>query len=210
MSKERKKYDPNALTFLEHLEEFRKRIISIAIVLAVLTAVGFFFSREIVDFLLRPGAALLYVVDWLMYWLGLYGIDLPTAKIDELLQPLDITFQFINPTEGFATHLQVAFITALIASSPYVFWHLWRFIAPALMAREKRMVIPFVFFTASYTDKKDREFALSLGADEFIIKPVEMSAFADIITRVLDSHRLDSASPSASLRDGDEVPYLKE
>ncbi len=147
MRKEQKKYDPNALTFLEHLEELRKRVISIAIVLAILTAVGFFFSREIVDFLLKPGAALIYVVDWAMYLLARVGVELPVAGIDEFLKPLDITFQFIKPTEGFATHLQVAFIAALIAASPYVFWHLWRFIAPALMPREKRMVIPFVFFT---------------------------------------------------------------
>jgi sec-independent protein translocase protein TatC len=147
MLKERKKYDPNALTFLEHLEEFRKRIISIAVVLAVLTGVGFFFSREIVDFLLRPGAALIFVADWAVYLLGNYGVDLPGEKIGEILAPLDITFQFIKPTEGFATHLQVAFIAAIITASPFVFWHLWRFITPALMPREKRMVIPFVFFT---------------------------------------------------------------
>ncbi len=45
--------------------------------------------------------------------------------------------------------------------------------------------IPFVFYTATYTDERDREFALSLGADRFIIKPEEPEAFMAIIRETL-------------------------
>lgn len=31
--------------------------------------------------------------------------------------------------------------------------------------------IPFAFYTATYTDTKDKELGLSIGADEFLVKP---------------------------------------
>jgi PAS domain S-box-containing protein len=49
--------------------------------------------------------------------------------------------------------------------------------------------IPFVFYTATYTDKKDEEFALSLGAEKFIIKPVDTDVFLKILESVIEEHR---------------------
>ena len=45
--------------------------------------------------------------------------------------------------------------------------------------------IPFVFYTATYTDPKDEELGLSLGAARFIIKPVETEEFISIIEQVI-------------------------
>ena len=45
--------------------------------------------------------------------------------------------------------------------------------------------VPFVFYTATYTDPKDEELALSLGAARFIIKPVETEEFISIIEQVI-------------------------
>jgi sec-independent protein translocase protein TatC len=47
--------DPNQLTFLEHLEEFRQRLIRILIAAAVGTAAAFYFARQLVHLLLAPG-----------------------------------------------------------------------------------------------------------------------------------------------------------
>jgi PAS domain S-box-containing protein len=41
--------------------------------------------------------------------------------------------------------------------------------------------IPFIFYTAAYTEQKDREFAESLGADRFIVKPTDPIEFITII-----------------------------
>ncbi|MFH1953511.1 MAG: response regulator [Pseudomonadota bacterium] len=45
--------------------------------------------------------------------------------------------------------------------------------------------IPFVFYTATYTDPKDEELALGLGAERFIVKPVEPDKFMEIIQGVI-------------------------
>ncbi len=45
--------------------------------------------------------------------------------------------------------------------------------------------IPFVFYTATYTDPKDEEFALSLGAARFIVKPVETDEFISMLRHLL-------------------------
>jgi len=49
--------------------------------------------------------------------------------------------------------------------------------------------IPFIFYTATYTDKKDEEFALSLEADKFIVKPQELEAFLKILEEVIEKYK---------------------
>ncbi len=54
---------------------------------------------------------------------------------------------YLNPTEPFNLYLDVAFVAGLFAASPFVFYQLWRFIAPGLYREEKRYALPFLFST---------------------------------------------------------------
>ncbi|MBN1191598.1 MAG: PAS domain S-box protein [Dehalococcoidales bacterium] len=56
--------------------------------------------------------------------------------------------------------------------------------------------IPFVFYTASYTDDKDEELALKIGADLFIRKPIEPDEFLSTVQLVLSRHRESKSSHS--------------
>lgn len=49
--------------------------------------------------------------------------------------------------------------------------------------------VPFVFYTATYTDPKDRDFGLSLGADRYLVKPLEPDCLMRLIGEVLDRDR---------------------
>lgn len=49
--------------------------------------------------------------------------------------------------------------------------------------------IPFLFYTATYTEKKDEEFALSLGVEKFIVKPQEPEVLLNILKEVSEAHK---------------------
>jgi len=48
--------------------------------------------------------------------------------------------------------------------------------------------IPFIFYTATFTEKTDEKLAMSLGASRFILKPTEGEQFIHILDEVLDEH----------------------
>jgi PAS domain S-box-containing protein len=56
------------------------------------------------------------------------------------------------------------------------------------MADERLKRIPFIFYTATYTDRNDESFALSLGADRFLIKPTDPDDFLAVIQEVFKTH----------------------
>ncbi|MBI5017515.1 MAG: response regulator [Deltaproteobacteria bacterium] len=56
----------------------------------------------------------------------------------------------------------------------------------AWRADPETAAVPFVFYTATYTDARDRTFALDLGADAFVVKPVEPEEFVAAMWRVLE------------------------
>jgi len=74
---------------------------------------------------------------------------------------------------------------------------------------KKSRNIPFLFYTATYTEKKDEMFALSLGASRFIIKPQNPDIFLKILKDVLKEHQEKVPVESKKKKD-DEITYLSE
>jgi CheY-like chemotaxis protein len=69
--------------------------------------------------------------------------------------------------------------------------------------------VPFVFYTATYTEPRDEQLALSLGADRFIVKPAEPAQFLRTITDILEEHergRLQSRTDAPE----PEVQFFRE
>src|SRR4030042_1150164 len=52
--------------------------------------------------------------------------------------------------------------------------------------------IPFVFYTATYTDSKDEKLALDMGADLFIIKPQEPDILLDLIQKAMTKRKSET------------------
>jgi sec-independent protein translocase protein TatC len=105
------------MSFLDHLDELRKRLIRIIAYLFV----GFFacwaFSRPIYDFLAAP---LLQVL------------------------PEDSLLVYTNPTDVFLLYMKVSFLASIFLTLPLTLYEVWKFIAPGLYRNEKKYVIPFL------------------------------------------------------------------
>jgi len=69
--------------------------------------------------------------------------------------------------------------------------------------------IPFIFYTATYTDAKDAAFALSLGADKFLVKPVEPEVLMQALDEAVSKRAQDDTVPHPEPGE-DEAIYLKE
>ena len=112
------------MSFLEHFEELRRRIYFALVGLAVAFGVATLFLDKIMKFLVAP-----------------YFKYLPKGQ-----QSLAYT----EITEVFFLYMKVAFVVGLVISAPWIFYQLWRFIAPGLKSREKRMALPFVLGTTLF------------------------------------------------------------
>jgi len=68
-----------------------------------------------------------------------------------------------------------------------------------IMADERLRTIPFVFYTTTYTDQKDEELAMVLGATRFLIKPMKMEELFIAIREVMEEHRAGQLPVQAQL-----------
>jgi sec-independent protein translocase protein TatC len=105
------------MSFLEHLEDLRTRIIRSCAALAIGMAVSLFFMEDLASFVLAPTREVLPP-----------GTDLISSR----------------PMETFAVSFDIAMMAGLILAAPVIMYQVWLFIVPALYANEKKLVFPFV------------------------------------------------------------------
>jgi sec-independent protein translocase protein TatC len=109
------------MTFLEHLDELRKRITHSVVALLVGFLIAFAFVNRVFNFVYARLAA-----------------DVP-----------DHHLIYTEPGEAFFIYLKIAALSGVLISSPYVMWQVWLFIAPGLYANEKKFAVPFVVFASA-------------------------------------------------------------
>jgi sec-independent protein translocase protein TatC len=110
------------MSFLEHLDELRKRLIVCVSALGVGFVVSWTYVERLVDFIFKPLAL--------------------TVKGGK--------FQYIEPGEGFMMRMKLAALAGLFLALPIILWQIWRFVAPGLYSNEKRFAIPFVFLSTVF------------------------------------------------------------
>src|SRR3954462_13584993 len=100
------------MSFLEHLDELRKRIVNSAIAIAVCVVLGFAFINRIVDFILAP---------------------------TRCAPPPGVNMIYTEPGEAFSLYVQIALTIGVVLAAPFIMYQIRKFIAPGLYSNEKRL-----------------------------------------------------------------------
>jgi sec-independent protein translocase protein TatC len=111
------------MTFTGHLNELRKRLVRCIVAAIIGFLACYAFAERLFDLLMAP----------------LIKVLPPTS-----------TLIFTSLPEAFFTYLKVAFVAGLFAVSPYIFYQIWKFVAPGLYDTERRYFIPMAFFSALF------------------------------------------------------------
>ena len=120
---------PDKMSFWEHLQELRVRIVRSLLIVAVGFAVTYSFRFKLWIWAQKP---------------FMEAMSRQTGKAIADLQP----FAFTDLTEPFFSMMRLSLWAAAFLSAPFLFYQLWAFIRPGLLPKERRLVIPFVVVTS--------------------------------------------------------------
>ncbi len=162
------------MSFLEHLEELRKRILLAIGGVGVAFFLCLFFSDELWQFVVAPATTALRHL----------GVNPP-----ELAQ--------ISPMDSFRIMwMELPILAAVFISSPWIMYQIWAFIAPGLYKRERRWAGPFVISSAGLfiigglfayfiAFRYGLEFLMGLAMGKGVRPYISMSEYYDLFVDVI-------------------------
>src|SRR5579863_5135308 len=162
------------MSFLEHLEELRSRIIRALMGFGVAFLLCIIFCYPLWDFVRAPAVDALTKI----------GVKPPNLVINEPMEAFSIIW------------VKVPLVFALFLASPWVLYQVWAFIAPGLYQKEKRLAFPFVLSTAGLfilggafayfvAFRFGLAFLLSIGLSNGVTPLVTITHYFDLFVNVM-------------------------
>ena len=160
------------MSFLEHLEELRKRLIWSLAGIGIAFIVSITFANRLWLIVQAPAERALRSI----------GADPSLAQI--------------TPMDAFMTiWVKLPLLTSIFLASPWVLYQVWAFIAPGLYKRERRWAAPFVISTAGLfiigglfayfvAFRFGLEFLLGIGKDINVKPVVSLTDYFDLFVNV--------------------------
>jgi sec-independent protein translocase protein TatC len=109
------------MSFLEHLDELRRRLMYSVIAIVAGCLISFAFIDKLFAFIFLPLQRMLPNGEHLIY---------------------------TEPTEAFTLYLELALLSGIVIAAPVIMWQVWKFIAPGLYSNEKKFAVPFVLLSS--------------------------------------------------------------
>jgi sec-independent protein translocase protein TatC len=156
--------DDGKMSFTGHLEELRTRILRAAFAVLLGMVVVWNYRERFHAWMLRPlevawfcrargGCEVPVVTRWMLHpdvFRTVRAAAAPTLQARAGGFPVTPQIHWADPTAGFVAYLKLAAIGGFVLALPVVFYQLWSFIAPGLYPKEKRLALPFVFFSTLF------------------------------------------------------------
>jgi sec-independent protein translocase protein TatC len=155
------------MNFWEHLEELRKRIMR-ALLAIMVSVIGVFSMGEwlfmkVINAPVQPDFVTYKFMCQIGEKTGLSGLCITPPTLRLYTRELG---------EMFFKHMQVSLVLGLLISTPVIFWQVWLFIKPGLMAAEIKAARGFVFVCSSL-------FILGVLFGYYIVTPFAVSFLAN-------------------------------
>ncbi len=167
-----------AMTFWEHLEELRRRIIISAIAIAVFTVLSLSFSKPIEKVIKFPlgtsmNTLIANAIDAVGgaegSILGFFALALRsgTSSVDAILMK-------VGPLEGIMAYLKLGITTGILLALPIIIYHIWAFVFPALNRQERQFAVPLFLIIVIF-------FIFGAAFAYFIVTPVVLQFSAQLL-----------------------------
>jgi sec-independent protein translocase protein TatC len=161
------------MSFMEHLEELRSRIIRALYGLGLAFVVALVFAGKLWDIISDPAVGALKHLH----------VDPPQLAM-------------LKPMEGFTViWVQLPLLCSVFIASPWIVYQVWAFIAPGLYKKERRLALPFVLLTAGLfigggcfayflAFRYGLEFLLGIGMTNNVRPVVSITEYFDLFVNV--------------------------
>ena len=127
--------DDKNMTFLDHLEELRWRLVRIAIAILVASSVLFYFQEWILNtFFISMKQPDFITFRLLCEWAGVCIEEIP------------VSFQSTTMSGQFSYALMMSILGGIVLSFPFIFYQIWAFVKPGLKQNEKSVAKGIVFY----------------------------------------------------------------
>ena len=132
------------MTFMEHLEELRTRILYCVYAIAPAVLISFSFARPLLEIITRHA----HTMDIRGKSAGLpleVGFSPLIGPFITYRSPQEVPIlQSLAVTETAVTYMKVAFVAAIFLIFPFIMYQVWKFVEPGLKQKEKKFLGPFL------------------------------------------------------------------
>ena len=132
------------MSFLEHLEVLRWHLVRAFGSVFIFAILAFIFKGFVFDTIILAPSNPEFFTNKFLSDLGTQ-FEMPLLNINQI----PLSFQNINMSGQFTTHIWVSFVVGIVLSFPYIFWEFWRFVKPALYQNEISNSRGAIFFASS-------------------------------------------------------------